>query len=140
MNSLDHRDPFTGSWTFLAERSKLSTPPPRSWIQHIEASLDRLSVREEIVASNGVAITISVRARFDGREYAVSGSPLADKIAYTRVDRNHISGIAQKNGNVSLRETIAVSPDGHTLTLIFSAYSGAREVANGMAMFERADG
>jgi hypothetical protein len=52
----------------------------------------------------------TVQANFDGKDYPVQGSALADTIAYSR-DGDRITGVAKKNGTVSLRETIVVSLD-----------------------------
>jgi len=64
---LDEDDPYTGSWRFNAQRSKLSTPAPQSWVQEIRVSGDEVEVRENIVRLDGSETVRSVRARFDGR-------------------------------------------------------------------------
>jgi hypothetical protein len=133
-------DPFTGAWTFHSEWSRLTTSPPRSWIMRIEATSDAVNEREEIVSSDGARTVVTFQARFDGKDYPVTGSPLADTIAYTRVDPHHISGIAKKNGSISIRERVATSPEGHILTLTYSIYADVQEVANGIAIFERTAG
>jgi hypothetical protein len=130
-------DPFTGTWTFSPDRSTTSAPPPRRWIQRISATAHEVSVREETVGSEGAPTVVEVQARFDGAEYPVEGSPVADMIAYSRIDTRTISGVAKKNGNVTLRESLTASPDGRTLTLSYSIYRGDRIVANGIAVFER---
>jgi|SRR5579872_2991085 len=140
MKRLDPKSgsPFTGAWTFHSEWSKLTTLPPRSWIMRIEATSDAVNEREEIVSSDGVRTVVTIQARFDGKDYPVTGSPLADTIAYTRVDAHHILGIAKKDGYISIRESVATSLEGHILTLTYSIYVNVQEVATGIAVFERA--
>jgi hypothetical protein len=130
-------DPFTGTWRFNAQLSKLSTPSPRSWVQEIIASPDEVEVHENIVRPDGSQTVVTVLARFDGREYPASGSHAADTIAYTRVDRNSILGTGRKNGVITLTETVTVSPASQNLTLRYSILGGAEEVANGVAVFEK---
>ena len=113
-------DPFTGTWIFSAERSRLSTPPPRSWAQQIDATSEEVRVREEIIRADGSQTAVTVQARFDGEEYPVSGSPAADTIAYIRASRNRIAGTGKKGGSVSLQETVVAAPEGGTLTLTYS--------------------
>ena len=132
--------PFSGAWMFHSEWSKLTTSPPRSWIMQIEATSDAVNERAVVVGSDGALTVVTIQARFDGKDYPVTGSPLADTIAYTRVDAHHISGIAKKNGCISIRESVATSPEGHILTLTYSIYGDVQEVANGIAVFERAVG
>jgi hypothetical protein len=115
----------------------MSTRPPRSWIQRIRASDVDVEVAEEILTLDGARMTVHIQARFDGHEYPVSGSPLADAITYTRPDRYTITGIGKKNGSVSLTETLRASRDGGLLTLSYSIYAGAQELARGTAILER---
>ena len=65
---------------------------------------------------------------------------MADVIAYTRPDRHTITGIAKKNGSVSLKETLRVSADGEVLTLSYSIHASTRELATGTAILERVRG
>ncbi len=44
-----------------------------------------------------------------------------------------------KNGRTTLHESLAVSPDGQTLTVTYSIYRGDRILANGIAIFERTE-
>ena len=99
-------DPFSGSWRFNRERSQLNTPGPKQWFQEIRLIDGEVVVRERVVRSDGIEMVVSVRARFDERDYAVEGSPIADTIAYKRVDMNTISGVGKKNGFISIVETL----------------------------------
>jgi hypothetical protein len=108
--AMDHRDPFEGTWKFNAAKSRLSSPPPVSWIQVIKVSPRAVEVREEVSRANGLTSAWTVTADFDGSECPVVGSELADTIAYTRKGES-IIGVARKDGAISLRETIVVSPE-----------------------------
>lgn len=133
----DILDPFTGKWRFNAELSKLTTPPPRSWFQEISASADDVAVCEHIVTSDGSETRVSVHARFDGNDYPVAGSPIADTISYTRPDPARIFGAGKKNGLTSLQETLVVAPGRNTLTITYSIHAGGKVVAEGAAVFQR---
>jgi hypothetical protein len=130
-------DPFTGSWRFNPQLSKLSTQSPRSWIQEILVNADEVRVRETMVNADGSETVVSLRAKFDGKDHPVQGSPAADTIACTRVDRNTIRGTGKKNGIVSLTETVMVAPQNRNLTLIYSLHAGRTVVASGIAVFEK---
>ena len=133
--AVGERDPFTGTWRFCAEKSEAAGV--RGWVQWIEVAGDEIRVREEVESTAGTKANVLIEARFDGREYAVRGSSLADAIAYTRVDRHTIAGVGKKSGEVTLRETITAPEDeGAVLTLSFAIFSRGREVMNGVAVFE----
>ena len=127
-------DAFSGTWRFDPRRSKFRTPPPQSWIQQIKITSNEISVREEIVRAGGPPMVVSVHARFDGKDYPVSGSPGADSIAYTRVSEREVAGTGKKNGVVTLKETIVLNDDG-TMSLSYSILGGGRELASGQAVF-----
>jgi len=137
--SASGQDPFTGTWAFSGVRSDLSTPAPKRWVLQIKASQSDVSHREDIVTSDGSRMTVALQARFDGQEYPVSGSPLTETIACTRLDSHLIASTGRKGGVVTLTDTLAVSPEGDVLTLTYSISGGAEEVAKGTAIFERAE-
>lgn len=130
-------EPFTGTWKFSAERSNLSTPVPDRWVQEIVTTHDEIVVREYSVWKDGTISMVRVWARFDGSDYPITGLPVADFMAYTRVNSHSISGTGKKNGVVSVTETITVAPDGGSLTLVYSIQTGASQVHRGIAVFER---
>jgi hypothetical protein len=128
-------DLFSGRWRMNPECSQLKSAP-ETWIQVIDAHGDHLRVREEITR-NGQVFVVQVTARLDGLDYQVIGSPGADVIAYERVDSHNISGTAKKNGEVSLTETINISPDGAVMTMNFSVVTKDGTIISGIAVFER---
>jgi len=137
MNAMFEDDPFTGTWKFNGQRSKLDTPLPQSWIQEMVVSPSDVVVREKIVRWNGVRSEVRIRARFDGTDYPVADFPIADTMAYQRQGLHSISGIGKKCGVVCLTETLKVAPDGSILTVVYSIQSGASQVARGIAVFSK---
>jgi hypothetical protein len=130
-------DPFTGLWIFRAERSTLTTAAPQNRVQSIEITPVGIRASEEISFGGEHSATVTVEAKFDGREYAVIGSPATDAISCTRADSHHISATGTKNGSVSLRETMTASADGDSFTLVFVVFRDGRQIAAGTAVFER---
>lgn len=134
---MNERDPFTGRWLYLPERSKSTGPKLERWVQWIEATTEEIRVREEVAVATGQRANVSTKARFDGKEYPVIGSSLVNAIAYTRPGRRKIKGTGKKNGSVTLQEIITVTGDDGTLTLTFEIFAGERGVIVGFAVFER---
>ena len=97
-----------------------------------------ICVREDVVSSAGKHAEVSIEAKFDGKDHTVNGSSLSDAIAYQRLDSNSIRGTGKKDGSVTLRETITVAPQGDSMTLRFSIFAAEKEVANGIAVFDKA--
>jgi hypothetical protein len=131
-------DPFSGAWVLNLSKSKLPPPLPRSQISHIDADSNGIRVREEIVSDKGERITITVDAKFDGKDYPITGSAFADTVAYQRVDSHTIKGTVKKAGKVVVTEAATVSEDGKTLTGTYSGIDATgSEVKDAVAVFDK---
>jgi hypothetical protein len=119
-------EPFTGTWTFNSLKSAARFSVPRSWVQHVQSDFHELLWREEIVLSDGKQFTVSLRAAFDGEDYAVTGSHYADPIAYERTEPRTILGTGKRNGSVTLRDTVSVSPGARASQLFFALFRRPR--------------
>lgn len=106
-------DPFTGTWQLNAAESKLPWPP-RRMLTIINSDFEEISIREETLDAQGQAQTVTLNARFDARDYPVTGSPVADAVAYQRVDARTIKGTIKQRGNTILVETVVIAEDGNT--------------------------
>lgn len=130
-------DPFSGTWKLNPAKSKLPPPVPRSLVSHIEADATGVRVHEQIVNDKGQRETVTVDARFDGKDYPVKGSPLADAVAYQRVDSHTLKGTSKKAGKVLVHETVVVSKDGKTMTATYSGKDANGKAVVGTAVFEK---
>ena len=130
-------DPFSGFWTLVPGESKLAGPMPRRWTETLDVAEETISVNEEIAGADGRTLVVTVDGAFDGHDYRVNGSPLADVIAYTRPGPHRIDGVAKKDGRVVLTESVTVSEDGRTLTMGYvMRLPDGRDVAS-VAVFKR---
>jgi len=107
-------DPFTGTWQLNIAQSKLPWPAPQRMITVIVSDFEEISVREETLDDDGQAHTITLKARFDAKDYPVTGSPVADAVAYERVDPRTIKGTIKQHGKPILVETVIIAEDGNT--------------------------
>ena len=130
-------DPFTGFWKLNLSKSKLPPPLPQSQTTRIEANAGGIDIVEEIVSDKGERTTVTVSAKFDGKDYPVNGSPVADSVVYQRIDSHTIRGVARKAGKVVVHETVVVSKDGKTLTGTYSGTDAAGKEIAGIAVFEK---
>jgi hypothetical protein len=128
-------DPFSGVWKLNLAKSELVPPVPRSQVVRIEAGAEGIRIREEVTNETGEPLLIRVDAKFDGKDYPITGSTFADAGAYRRVDSHTLSAVAKKSGKVIETETVAVSPDGQTLTAhyTYTDASGKRVSATAVA-------
>lgn len=130
-------DPFSGVWKLNLSKSMLPPPVPKSQMVHIKAGSGSIEIREEIDNQQGGPTEVSVKAKFDGKEYPVDGSPFADSVIYERVDSHTIKGIAKKDGKVVSHETVILSKDGRTMTGTYTARDPSGKPVTATAVFER---
>ena len=130
-------DPFSGTWVLNLSKSKLPPPLPQSQTSYIEANSNSIRIRELIVNDKGEQMSITVDAKFDGKDYPIIGSPFVDTVAYQRVDSHTLKGIVKKAGQVVTTEKATVSPDGKTLTGTYSGTDLSGKQVTGVAVFEK---
>ena len=128
-------DPFTARWQFDSALSRFTGPAPAEWTQDIEMTADGLRTRERMVGADGTVSEYSVEARFDGKEYPVTGSPLVETMSYTRPEPNRIDGVGSKAGTVVFRE-VAMT-DGQTLTMALAIRRPDGNEAEAIVVFRR---
>jgi len=132
-------DPFTGTW--VLNLSKSNIPPPftaaKSQIVHLAINDSDFEISEEVVTESDEKLTIHAKAKFDGKDYPITGTPAVDTIAYQRVDRNTIKGVGKKDGKVVIQETAVVSPDGNSITGSYSITDATGKQVTAIAVFEK---
>src|SRR5262245_40872105 len=136
-SDMNSPDPFTGTWRLNHQDSLLAGQPPQRWVQKINATDENVIVHEEIVFDTGIIMNVMAEARFDGEDYPVYGSPVADTIAYKRLDNLLISGTAKKAGIITVIEIVSVSHDHSTLTMKYSIRGSDGQEVSSVAVFKK---
>src|SRR5438105_6139641 len=89
-------DNFLGTWKLNLEKSKFDPgPPPKSMTVTIEAAEDGVKVTTTGESADGTPINGSFTAKYDGKDYPVTGGP-ADSIATKEVDANTHTVVTKK--------------------------------------------
>ena len=109
-------DPFSGTWKLNSAKSRLPGQTPHSLVIQIQVHGEDIRIREETVLADGRTSTVTMAARFDGKDYPVNGSHSADHVFYRRLDSHTIVAGTKKDGNIVVRDTVSVSADGTTMT------------------------
>jgi hypothetical protein len=113
-------DNSLGTWKLNMEKSKFSPAAPvKSLTSTREASEGGVKVTGTGEQADGTAINASYTAKYDGKEYTVTGSPY-DTIAIKQVNANTLTFTQKKKGekyNVTGRMVIAKNGKTATSTL-----------------------
>jgi hypothetical protein len=126
-------DQLAGTWVFEPTTSRLNSQPPLQWVQHVVVQRNRLVVREEI-EREGISILVEVDAQVDGTFYPVTGTIIADEIAY-RLDGGSLEGIGRCEGVPAFRERLSINESGE-LMMELHFQAGRGEIPVGTAHFK----
>ena len=116
-------NPFVGVWKMNPAKSKYTTdhPAPKSLTATIQEQPDGIVVDDAVGEdAKGNPIHAHYAAKFDGKDYPLSGAADADTVNIRRIDENTIESTRKKKGQVITTIRSVVSADGKTRTSIWS--------------------
>jgi hypothetical protein len=110
-------DNSLGTWKRNIEKSKTSTAY-KSVTMFRETSGDSVKVTNTGMREDGTTVTWSYTAKYDGKEYPVTGSGPFDTISIKQIDANTFTTVARaKGGKYHTTGRTVISKDGKTTTL-----------------------
>jgi hypothetical protein len=130
-------DSMVGTWKLNAAKSKSTY---KSGTSVAEAAGDGIKLTVDIVAGDGTAYHWAWTAKYDGKDYPVTGkTPYGDKgtVALTRVDANTVKLVAKVDGKVAVNQTIATSADGKTRTVTSKGTDAKGQPIDTVTVYEK---
>jgi hypothetical protein len=110
-------DPLSGTWELDLAKSKFSGPAPKSQTRTYDVAGDSVKLTSKGVSADGHPTAVQFNARFDGKDYPITGLPNADTIALERIDAFRATSTLKKNGKVAITSTRTIAKDGKTMTI-----------------------
>ncbi len=113
------QDPHVGTWKMNPAKSKFSPgPPPKSDTIIFTTQDNGIKLMEEIAEANGDVTHIEFAAKYDGKDYPITGDPNIDTIAVRKIDANTFDVVFKKAGKEMFKAQEVFSKDGKTFTFI----------------------
>ncbi len=111
-------DNQAGTWKLNLEKSKYTAdhPAPKSITLNIQEQEGGIKVTVHGEDAQGKPVHIEFTAKYDGKDYPMTGSTTTDTIAFKRIDANTVESTSKKNGEVVTTVRSVVSEDGKTRT------------------------
>jgi hypothetical protein len=128
---------FSGTWKLNPAKSHFTGPAPKSSTAVVQADDKNFTLKQQFVDDKGQSSNVSVEAKFDGKDYPVTGDPDTDSMALQRVNDHEIKIAYKKAGQVTGRSVVTVSKDGKTTTLNFTDYKDGKPSGHGSALYEK---
>lgn len=134
--SAQDTDRLAGTWRLNVAQSKYQgSAPPKRQTTTLHAMAGGIHEVVERVNADGTTTRWEVAAKYDGRDYPVTGDPSRDTVAMTRIDPNTVDIVNKKAGVVVSRMRIAVAADGKSRTNTVMDPSGGKTTA--VLLFDR---
>ena len=132
------QEPWFGTWQLNVAKS---TANPDSRFKRattkIEPWRDGLKVTYDLVGTRGGVTHMEWTGKFDGMDYPVQGVDYLLTNAYTRIDDRSYRIVIKIDGAVSATATVAVAPDGNTLTTVTTGKNAQGNSLQTTAIYER---
>jgi hypothetical protein len=136
--SAQGNDPGNGTWKLNVAQSQYSPgPAPRSLTVIVEPSGKGEKVTAEFVNADGTRATNQYTANFDGKDYPLTGSQIADTVSLERTDTWTTERTDKKGGTVAQTLGQVVSRDGKTMTVTTKGKNAQGQAVNNVALFEK---
>jgi hypothetical protein len=131
-------DPASGTWELNVRKSTYSPgPAPKSQTRTYESSGDGVKYTAKGVDAEGKPLLIQYAAKFDGKDYPLTGNPDSDMISLKRIDSSTVESTQKRSGKVVITSTRTVSRDGKVLTVKSKGTNARGEAINNVAVFDK---
>ncbi len=113
-------NPNMGTWKLNEAKSTIPAGAPKNTQVVYEAAGKDIKVTVDGVDGEGKPTHNEWTGKFDGKDYKLTGDPMADMRSYKRIDDRTTELANKKDGKVTLTGKIVISPDGKTRTITVS--------------------
>ena len=106
-------DPVNGTWELnLAKSSFDPGPAPKSQTRTYDSDGQTVKHISNGVNAEGKPTQVAYTASYDGKDYPITGNPVADTISLKRIDNVTVEATLKKDGRVVSTTTRVISKDG----------------------------
>ena len=123
----------------LAEISAHLMPCAPSGVRAItyEETADGIKRTGQSVDAEGKTTSFEYTAKYDGKEYPVTGSDLYDTISIKRINDHTVESTLKKSGKMTSKARRVVSKDGKTMTLTINGTNAKGEKMQNLAVYDK---
>jgi len=131
-------DQQSGTWKMNPAKSKYSPgPAPKSITVKIDSDADNVKLTSDGIDAAGNPTHIEFTAKYDGKDYPITGVPNADTIAIKRIDASTVQSTSKKAGQVVMTVRSVVSKDGKTRTSTFKGKDAQGHDVNNVVVYDK---
>ena len=133
------KDPFVGTWTLNAAKSKFEAGAPlKSGTTTIETAGSGYKWTVTQVPVTGATQSWSFTTNLDGKPSKITGNNAsADTTTFKRVDAMTLENVSSINGRQTTRQRLVVSADGKTRTTTTTGVDAAGQKLGNVLVYEK---
>jgi hypothetical protein len=131
-------DRQSGTWKMDPAKSKYSPgPAAQSNTVKIDSDADGIKLSSDGIDGAGNPTHVEYTAKYDGKDYPVTGFPNATTIALERPNASTIRSTLKKDGQVVMTVTSVISKDGKTRTSTFTGKNAQGQDVNNIVVYNK---
>lgn len=131
-------DEHSGTWKMNPAKSNYNPgPAPTSITVKIASDADNMKLTSDGIDAAGKPTHVEYTAKFDGKDYPITGIPNADTVALERLDASTIRSTTKKGNQVVMTVTSAISRDGKTRTATFKGKNAEGLDVNNVVVYDK---
>lgn len=132
------KNPGMGTWKLNVAKSKYSPgPAPKGLTVKFEPSGSGVRLTTEGVAADGSRTATEYTANYDGKDYPLKGSPLANTVSLKKVDEWTTLRTDKKDGKAVVNYKRMIAKDGKSFTVEIQGTDAKGNPFNNVLFFER---
>ena len=131
------QSPHMGTWKLNEAKSHFAKGASKNNTVVYEAAGDQIKVTVDGMDGSGAATHNEWTGKFNGKNYAITGSPTGDMRSYTRVNSRTLKFRERKNAKVVLTGIISVSRNGKSRTVTTTAKDSKGKWVTNTAVFDK---
>jgi len=131
-------DQHSGTWKLNPAKSSYSPgPAPKSNTVTINSDADNIKLSSDGIDATGNPTHVEYTAKYDGKNYPITGVPNVDTVALERPDANTIRSTMKKGDLVVMTVTSVISKDGKTRTSTFKGKNAEGVDVNNVVVYDK---
>jgi hypothetical protein len=129
---------WVGSWKLNAAKSTFASESVnRAQTLKFEATPAGIQLTSEGTDAQGKPMQGQYTSKFDGKDVAWTGNPLADMASPKRIDDNSYENVWKSAGKATMMAKVVVSKDNKTLTITQTPTGAQGGAAGSVAVYDR---
>jgi hypothetical protein len=131
-------DNQAGIWKLNIAKSKYSPgPAPKEGTLTIEAISNGLKIMIHGTDAEGHSIHFEASPKFDGKDYPMTGNPIAGMLSMKRTDDYTIESTGKKDGKPVMTVRSVVAKDGKTRTTTQTGKNAKGQAVHNILVYDR---